>query len=164
MVHSISRRVGNFTRPCRDGNPVGNGGGGRGASGVDVRDLGRVARVVSQAKGVGSRPFRALVFCFGGTWALPQSIAFCPFGTGRWWRSGRGRVGRVGFQAEARRAFGRGLGRRGAGRRTPCARESCDSPSSPEPAASLFGGGWLLVGWREYGASRARACSERRWW
>ena len=83
MVHSISRRVGNFTRPCRDGNPVGNGGGGRGASGVDVRDLGRVARVVSQAKGVGSRPFRALVFCFGGTWGVAPVYRILPLWDGK---------------------------------------------------------------------------------
>jgi hypothetical protein len=83
MVHSISRRVGNFTRPCRDGNPVGNGGGGRGASGVDVRDLGRVARVVSQAKGVGSRPFRALVFCLGGTWGVAPVYRILPLWDGK---------------------------------------------------------------------------------
>jgi hypothetical protein len=68
----------------------------------------------------------------------------------------------------------RGLVRR-AGRRTPCARESCDSDSSPEPAAGLLGGDDCLlggasteprdprlvrrglVGWREYGTSRARS-------
>ncbi len=71
--------------------PLGLGAGGRGASGVDVRDLGRVGRVVSRAKArrVWGRALSGLwcyvMVCLG---RCPSLSHFAPLGLGDGWKAG----------------------------------------------------------------------------